>query len=307
MGRTLRERILFPDAPNDRAAPSEPGPTVIVRSPGEVSGPSAFSLGTLTCNTFSSEDAVEVESFRPQPRAGIALGLVLEGETVINQAGRSVALHPGQFTFYSGAQPFSITAPDAHSYFAVAVPLYSIGRQLVDLPDILASGDLARSTSGSILAGALTSLAKGHAELSVRARLECGDAVLSLIHAVIMDHGSGWRPSRSLSLFNLLARWIEEHLREDVLDADRLAAAHHLSTRYVRHVFATQQSTVSRYVRERRLERTCADLTDPARASLSIAAIARHWRFDNPSVFSRAFKAQYGVGPQAYRQANSRL
>src|SRR5688500_4953180 len=127
MDQTLRERILFPDAPDDRATPGEPGPTIILRSPGEVSGPGAFSLGTLTCNGFSSDDSVQVESFRLQPRAGIALGLTLEGETVVNQAGRSVALGPGQFTFYSGAQPFSITASGAHSYFTVAVPLYSIG------------------------------------------------------------------------------------------------------------------------------------------------------------------------------------
>jgi AraC-like DNA-binding protein len=307
MDQGLRERILFPEAPDDSAVPGEPAPTIILRSPGEVSGPSAFSLGTLACNAFSSNDSVEVESFRLQPRAGIALGLVLEGETVVSQAGRSVALGPGQFTFYSGAQPFSIVAPGAHAYFTVAVPLFSIGPQLADLPDILASGGLTRTTSGSLLSGALTSLAKGHAELSARARTECGNAVLSLIHAVIMDHEPVWTPSRSLSLFNLLAQWIEQRLGDDVLDAERLGAAHHLSTRYVRHVFAAQHSTVSRYVRERRLQRACADLTDPTRASLSIATIARHWRFDNASVFSRAFKAQYGMSPQAYRRANCRL
>lgn len=307
MNPRLRERIVFPDAPDGRAATAEPGPTIIVRSPGEVSGPGVFSLGTLTCNTFSSNDPVEVESVRLQPRAGIALGLVLEGETTVNQAGRSVVLGPGQFTLYSGAQPFSITAPVAHSYLSVAVPLYSIGPQLVELPELLASGDLTRGASGSILSGALSSLARGHAELSARARVECGNAVLSLIHAVITDHGSGQPPSRSLSLFNLLAQWVEQHLGDDVLDAERLAAAHHLSTRYVRHVFAEQRSTVSRYVRERRLEHACADLTNPALASLSIATIARRWRFDDASVFSRAFKAQYGTGPQAYRRANSRL
>ncbi|MER6961114.1 MULTISPECIES: helix-turn-helix domain-containing protein [unclassified Streptomyces] len=307
MNQGLRERIIFADAPDDCSGPTEPGPTVILRSPGEVAEPETFSLGTLTCTAFSSGDPVEVESVRAQPRAGIAVGLVLAGETTVNQAGRSVALGPGQFTMYSGAQPFTISAPVAHSYLAIAVPLYSIGRQLVGLPEILASSELNRTTSGSILSAALTCLAGGHTDLTARARVEHGNAVLSLIHAVIMDHASGEPPSRKLSLFNQLAQWIEHHLRDEVLDAERLAAAHHLSTRYVRHVFAEQHSTVSRYVRQRRLERACADLTDPLQASLCVAAVARHWRFDNASVFSRAFKAQYGLGPQAYRQANSRL
>lgn len=307
MDQMLRERVLVADMPAGCTGPAEPGPTVIVRSPGEVSGPSPFSLGTLVCNTFSSDGPVEVESLGLQPRAGVALGLVLEGETVVSQAGRSVVLGPGQFTLYSGAQPFSVTAPVAHSYLAVAVPLFSIGQQLVDVPAILASGDLTRSASGAILSAALMSLAGSHADLSARVRLECGNAVLSLIHAVIMQHGSGQTPSRSLALFNVLVQWVEQHLRDDVLDAERLAAVHHVSTRYVRQVFAEQRSTVSRYVRECRLERARANLTDPAQASLSIATIARRWRFDNASVFSRAFKAQYGMCPEAYRRRNCRL
>jgi AraC-like DNA-binding protein len=124
------------------------------------------------------------------------------------------------------------------------------------------------------------------------------------MHAVIMQHGSGQPPSRSQSIFNALVQWVERHLRDDVLDAERLATVHHVSTRYVRQVFADQRSTVSRYVRERRLERACADLTDPAQAALSIATVARRWHFDNPSVFSRAFKAQYGMSPEAYVNAD---
>jgi hypothetical protein len=57
--------------------------------------------------------------------------------------------------------------------------------------------------------------------------------VFALIQAVIAEHAA---PSRQpVALFNVLTQWIEEHLTE-YPDATTLAAAHHLSTRYVRQI-----------------------------------------------------------------------
>jgi AraC-like DNA-binding protein len=55
------------------------------------------------------------------------------------------------------------------------------------------------------------------------------------------------------------------------------------------------------------LEHARADLVHPALATQSVAAIGRHWGFHDASVFSRAFKTQYGQPPQTYRRMNSRL
>ncbi|HEY6798266.1 MAG TPA: hypothetical protein VI248_26610 [Kineosporiaceae bacterium] len=44
---------------------------------------------------------------------------------------------------------------------------------------------------------------------------------------------------------------------------------------------------------------------DPSSAALGIAGIARQWRVDDASVFSRAFRAGYGQTPCASQAASS--
>ncbi len=213
-------------------------------------------------------------------------------------------LHQGQFAFLAATQPFVLGAPGPHRYLTVAIPLFSFGLPLIELSDIFATEVSGASPSVSMLSTALTTVIEAPDGLSVPAQTHCGTVILALIRAVISDHG-GVTATKRLNLFNLLARWLEERLSEGQLDAARLATEHHLSVRYVRQIFAERGTTVTRFVRERRLEQVRADLVDPARAVQSIAAIARQWRFDDPSVFSRAFRAQYGQAPREYRLANA--
>jgi AraC-like DNA-binding protein len=281
------------------------GAAIHVRSAASIEVGSSFTLGTVTCTLFTSPGAVEVVSARERRMTGITLGLVLEGETRVSQAGRTLLLRPGQFAFYSAAKPLVISSSGAHAYLAVSIPLFTIGLPLVDLSKIFATDVPGRAGSVALLASALTSLAAGHPTMSARARMHCGTAVAALAQAVISDHVGGPTTKR-LRLFNLLAQWIEEHLTDGDLDAERLAAEHHLSARYVRQIFAESGTTVTRFVRERRLEHVRADLVDPSSAALGIAAVARQWRFDDASVFSRAFRAQYGQTPREYQAANTR-
>jgi AraC-like DNA-binding protein len=278
--------------------------TVQVRSTTSVTVGTAFPLGTLTCTLFSSEGAVEVVGTRERTMTGITLGMVLEGESIVRQAGRSVVLHQGQFAFYAAAQPFVLGAPGPHRYLTVTIPLFSFGLPLIELSDIFATEVSGASPSVSMLSTALTTVVTAPEGLSAPARTHCGTAILALVRAVISDHG-GATASKRMNLFNQLARWLEERLSEGQVDAERLATEHHLSVRYVRQIFAEHGTTVTRFVRERRLEQVRADLLDPARAVQSIASIARQWRFDDPSVFSRAFRAQYGQTPREYRLANA--
>ncbi|QKZ21074.1 helix-turn-helix domain-containing protein [Streptomyces chartreusis] len=306
MSQTLQERILY-GSTEDRTCGGDAEPTTILRSWSAVRGPESFPLGTLKGSIYSSDDRVEAESYCLTQASGIALGLALQGEVTVSQAERSVTLHPGQFTFYAGTQPFAVRAPAAHKYLVVTIPLFTIGLRLIDLSGMLAAGVPGPLTSSTLLSETLTTLATSQSELSPRARQQCGNAVVALIQGVISDHQADEEPTRMLSLFNLLAQSVEHHLTEEALDAESLAAAHHLSARYVRQIFAARQSTVSRYVRERRLEHARSDLVHPALATHSVAAIGRHWGFHDAAVFSRAFKAQYGQPPQTYRRMHSRL
>jgi AraC-like DNA-binding protein len=80
-----------------------------------------------------------------------------------------------------------------------------------------------------------------------------------------------------------------------------IAAAHHVSVRYLHKLFETEQSGVAAWIRQRRLERCRRDLLDPALRTQPVSAIAARWGLTEPAHFSRLFRAAYGMPLVEYR------
>lgn len=84
-----------------------------------------------------------------------------------------------------------------------------------------------------------------------------------------------------------------------------IAAAHHISVRYLHRLFEAEDKTVASWIRGRRLERSRLDLLDPALAGRPVSAIGARWGFTSAIHFSRAFRAVYGLPPGEYRMTNT--
>jgi AraC family transcriptional regulator, positive regulator of tynA and feaB len=98
---------------------------------------------------------------------------------------------------------------------------------------------------------------------------------------------------------------IEAHLLDPVLTPARIAAALHISTRYLHQVFNEAGETVARYILRRRVEECARALHDAAQAALSVTDIAFRHGFNDASHFGRVFRANYGVTPREYRRRQS--
>ena len=66
-------------------------------------------------------------------------------------------------------------------------------------------------------------------------------------------------------------------------------------------LFAGQQTTFSDFVLDRRLALARRRLRDPARAGLTISAIAYECGFGDLSYFNRSFRRAYGATPSDVR------
>jgi len=75
----------------------------------------------------------------------------------------------------------------------------------------------------------------------------------------------------------------------------------HISTGYLHKLFRMEDSTVSRFIRERRLEHCRRDLIAAASLTLPISSIGARWGLIDAAHFSRVFKAAYGASPREYR------
>ncbi len=93
---------------------------------------------------------------------------------------------------------------------------------------------------------------------------------------------------------------IEEHLMDPDLSPESIARAHHISVRYLQKLFQNDGSTVSHWVRQRRLEFCRLELGRSSRR-VTMAAVAHRWGFSSPSHFSRTFRGAYGMSPSAWQ------
>jgi AraC-like DNA-binding protein len=97
--------------------------------------------------------------------------------------------------------------------------------------------------------------------------------------------------------------FIESHLGDPELTPAAVAAAHHISLRYLHKLFEPEPHGVAGLIRQRRLERCRHDLLDPAQADRPVAGIAAHWGFSSAAHFSRVFREAYGLPPAEFRRA----
>ncbi|MEV7010079.1 helix-turn-helix domain-containing protein [Streptosporangium sp. NPDC051022] len=129
-------------------------------------------------------------------------------------------------------------------------------------------------------------------------------ATVERLRDVVQDTVTGIVSASAGPRDGLLPRiraYIDDHLGDPDLSPEAIAAAHHISTRYLYKLFARQGTSVARWVRQRRLERCRRDLSDPRLGGRAVGEVGAHWGFSDSSYFSRVFRETYGCSPRAYR------
>src|SRR5258708_6002646 len=104
------------------------------------------------------------------------------------------------------------------------------------------------------------------------------------------------------ALLHRLCQTIERKLDDPDLTPARVAELEGISERYLQTLFEGSGSSFTHYLRERRLQRTSAELSNPAEAHHSISEIAFRNGFNDSAHFSRAFRHRFGLSPREFRQ-----
>lgn len=94
---------------------------------------------------------------------------------------------------------------------------------------------------------------------------------------------------------------IDAHLGDPDLGPDLLMRRHGLSRARLYRLFEPLGG-VADHIRRRRLRRAFLDLASPVCRDRRVAEIAQTWGFGNEAVFSRAFKAHFGLTPSEVRR-----
>ncbi|MFH8794706.1 helix-turn-helix domain-containing protein [Streptomyces sp. NPDC017941] len=239
------------------------------------------------------------------------LSLPHSGTVDVSSSHGTYRHRPGDVVVQDTSRPALMTAtPEAVPGQATGTCVF-VPRELLPLP----AGDLTeafagrrlshRSGPGSLLGTFLGQLLADTASFcpADAPRLErvVVDLVTALLcHALDTDSAVA-RDARHRTLVLRVKDHIGRHLHDPGLSPGTVAAAHHISLSHLHRLFRGERTTVTAWIRTRRLEGVRRDLADPALRALPVHAVAARWGLVRPADFSRAFRAAYGTTPRDFR------
>ncbi|MDS0134525.1 MULTISPECIES: helix-turn-helix domain-containing protein [unclassified Amycolatopsis] len=243
-------------------------------------------------------------TIRPADAGFYVLTLQLAGEIRIAQDGRAALLKPGLFALYDSGKPATLTVGDGYRSTCIRFPKSAItsrpGDPLAEItatPFACAPG-LTDTVWSTVLSVNRNLEALGpHGPTAVR-------SLMTLVGTMLRSELGPRVPARPPheELLERILAHIDGHLADPGLDPGRIAAAHFLSPRALHSLFERTGTTVSRCIRDRRIEHCRLDLADPALAHVPASAIGARWGFRGASHFGSVFKRANGLAPAEFRR-----
>lgn len=232
------------------------------------------------------------------------VSLLLAGSSILVQDGKEVTMQAGDLSVYDTSRPYSVLFSEDMRNIIMMFP-----KNRLDLPvpvtEQLTAVSLSQEHSGlsNILSSYLSQFPAELEPLPDRVRTKLAHTSLDLVTTLfssVLDTDAAVRDPHELMLQQIYT-YIDDNLASLELSPGTIASAHFVSTRHLHSLFRQADTTVSTWIRERRLERCRGDLLDSALANRPVSAIAMRWGFTDAAHFSRIFKATYGVTPSELR------
>ncbi|CAM5227114.1 hypothetical protein GCM10010329_46890 [Streptomyces spiroverticillatus] len=276
--------------------------------------------GTITSRRLGPLQVSEVEA-GPQtvsrsPRR-IAQGgaefltvtLQQRGTARLTQDGRQALVRPGGFTCSDAGRPYEREQPEDFRFTTFRIPKECLGVREGELRAV--TGTLFHGGSGTaaLIAAFLGRLAGQAADLDPATGHQLGLTAADLLAILVRERRGELVPQAPEAARGMLARvkeYVLHHLDDPSLTPARIAAAHHVSVRYLHLLFRAEGTSVGRWMLAERLARCRRELSRPPGNARAVSAVAQRWGFVNPSHFSRSFRAAYGMSPREW-QAEARL
>ncbi|QFU89814.1 helix-turn-helix domain-containing protein [Amycolatopsis sp. YIM 10] len=288
----------------DTAAPhrGRAADTVVVSSPG---GPyeaemRPYRFGALNACEITGDQDVHVRPWRRSGVAALLAGVLLGGGARLEQDGRETSAGPGEFLLYTGFRPFRLAIAGPYRYFVFNVAGSPLTLEQNALRRIGADQQFSGSPAARIFAATVAEFAEQAPRLDPATGREMGEHVACLLRTVL--RGTARSDAKPGNLYARVLDYIDDHLGDD-LAPDSIAAAHHISVRYLHKLFQQQGETVGGHTRRRRLDRIRRALADPGFAHRPLSSIAAQWGITEASHFSKLFRAEFGISPRKFREA----
>jgi len=228
----------------------------------------------------------------------------LRGFAMVSQDDRQVAVPPGEVVTFDSSRPYTLTMPEPFRMVAVRAEHQSLGLTPDSTRRLETSSWSSLTGIGALVSRTLAALGQHLTEFDEASFEPLGSTVVGLVNTLFAERtyfAGGPRPDRRTLMASICAT-ARECLADSELNPAMLARRHSISLRSLQMLFAEHGASPARWIRDERLHRVRADLTDPRLAHLTVAMIGERWGLVDASQVSRLFRAKYGVSPSRYRK-----
>lgn len=235
------------------------------------------------------------ENVRRAPHDEYLLSLKLGGTARLGQAGREIEQSPGELALYDTGKTFSYLLDS--DIVLLKVPRQELEMRLPQAHRYTAVGFGLRSPVGHLAARLVREALDLEVDEMPAAGERVGDCLVDAVAAAIECElaGPSARAHGEAPLLETIKAYVLSHLGNRALDTTRVAERHGISVRTLNRLFAAEGTTPMRWVWSQRLAASRAALARDG--AHRVTDIAYEYGFADPSHFSRAFKAAYGLRP----------
>ncbi|MDR7304084.1 AraC-like ligand-binding domain-containing protein [Haloactinomyces albus] len=224
------------------------------------------------------------------------------GRAGVEQDDQRCTLKPGRMVAYDTTRPYELRFWEPYDIIVAGIPRAVWAAHTDVFRSHTARPVPADAGTQRLIGTFFTELSGSLAtEVSTTAHRHLTDAFISLITSAFAGTPPDERHSTG-TLFQRIEAYCLDNLANPDLSMRSIAAAHHISVRYLHKLAHDAGINLATWVRKQRLQRIRADLANPAFAQHTPAAIAARWGILDAKHLSRSLKTEFDETPTQIRR-----
>lgn len=238
---------------------------------------------------------------QPKQRAAIKVLFQLRGSSILEQDSQRATVAPGDCIALDESRSCSIVSPMLTEQLMIVIPKHRAAGYDLCPADVNFQRFSARHGFGHVTRELVEALFDEGCDLDTVATEQAADLLLSSLRLSLRHAHSRSMLTPHDSLLRKAQAYIGQHLRDPTLNVERIAAAIGCSKRYLHRIFASEGTSVEKYLWCTRLEGCRRELMNGTH-EIRLTELAFTWGFSSSSHFSRSFKRHFGVPPSALQR-----